>query len=56
MTYAHISEALLKRADWLREEWLKGGDRNHLSAREDECRWLASHAAKGSGPFADKQP
>ena len=47
-----VAEALKKRADWLRDERLRGGDSQHLLAREGECRWLAEQAAKGAGPFA----
>jgi len=47
-----LGDALKKRADWLRDERLCGGDSQHLLAREGECRWLAEQAAKGAGPFA----
>ncbi|MDA8119196.1 MAG: hypothetical protein M0Z85_03910 [Gammaproteobacteria bacterium] len=37
-----IAAALRKRADWLRSEYLDGGNFEHLHAREQECRYLAA--------------
>lgn len=37
---------LAERADWLRREYLNGGNYEHLKAREDECRYIAEKVAK----------
>lgn len=39
-------EWLSKRAEWLRSEYLNGGNYEHLKAREDECRYIAEKVAK----------
>lgn len=41
-TRREMVEKLRKRADWLRKEYLNGGDFPHLSAREQECLYIAS--------------
>ena len=38
----NIATALRKRADWLRSEYLNGGDFEHLHVREQECRYIAA--------------
>lgn len=43
----NLVSQLRARADWLRSEYLGGGDRAHLSAREEECRWLAKVIQEG---------
>lgn len=40
---------LTERADWLRSEYLNGGNFEHLKAREDECRYIAEKVAKLRG-------
>jgi len=35
-------DGLLARAEWLKSEYLKGGDFAHLSARETECAHIAA--------------
>lgn len=45
-----IVEETLKRADWLRSEYQNGGNYEHLSAREKECRYLAEKIGKGLTP------
>jgi len=35
-----IIDMLEKRADWLRSEWKNGGSYEHLSVREQECRYI----------------
>jgi hypothetical protein len=45
-----IADEFVKRADWLRSEWMNGGNFEHLKAREDECRYLAEKVRKGSTP------
>jgi hypothetical protein len=45
-----LISALRKRADWLRTEYINGGDREHLQAREVECRHLASRIEEGRLP------
>jgi hypothetical protein len=42
-----IVRGLRERADWLRSEYLNGGDFKHLKAREDECRYIAEQVEKG---------
>ena len=37
-----VATALRKRADWLRSEYLNGGNFEHLNAREQECRAIAT--------------
>ena len=38
---------LSDRADWLRSEYLKGGDFVRLKEREDECRYILRTALEG---------
>ena len=47
---ASLSESLRDRAEWLRSEYLKGGDRAHLQPREEECRALADMIQRGRLP------
>lgn len=35
-----LLKRLRKRADWLQSEYLAGGNFEHLSAREQECRYI----------------
>ena len=35
-----ILHFLTKRADWLKSEYINGGDYEHLSAREKEVRYI----------------
>ena len=49
-TKAELVLALLKRADWLRSEYSKGGSREHLEPRETECRALADMLRRGRLP------
>jgi hypothetical protein len=37
---AELLKRLRERADWLRYEYLHGGNFEHLSAREAECRYV----------------
>jgi len=41
MTILDFVSRLQKRADWLKSEYLNGGNYEHLKAREDECRYIA---------------
>lgn len=48
MTQPYPAEAvreLNERADWLKSEYLKGGNYEILKAREDECRYLTKKFA-----------
>lgn len=45
-----IADEFVKRAEWLRSEWMNGGNFEHLKAREDECRYLAEKVRKGITP------
>ncbi len=38
---------LSDRADWLRSEYLKGGDYQILKAKEEECRYILRTAVEG---------
>lgn len=40
-TRKEMVDKLRKRADWLRSEYLNGGNFEHLHAREQECRAIA---------------
>ena len=57
-----LANALDERADWLRDEVRRGGDRAHLSPREEECRYLARNiragvsAGCGPDPLRDAAP
>lgn len=41
-----VQRYLIERAEWLRREWLRGGDRPVLQAKEDDCRYIASVIAE----------
>lgn len=45
MTYI-LAQQLRDRAEWLKRERESGGDAEHLSAREQECRYIAELADK----------
>jgi hypothetical protein len=45
-----IADEFVKRAEWLRSEYLNGGSFEHLQAREVECRYLAERVRKGITP------
>jgi hypothetical protein len=47
LTRQRIVEGLKKRADWLRKEYLNGGDFQHLHTREQECRAIAEMITEG---------
>jgi hypothetical protein len=42
-----VHDLLLARADWLKSEYERGGDRAHLEPRERECRHLAQKVERG---------
>lgn len=41
-----VYDALIERADWLRAEYLAGGNFAILSAKEQECRYIAKKFIK----------
>lgn len=45
-----IYDALIDRADWLKSEYLAGGDLTILRAKEEECRYIAKKFIKSSSP------
>ena len=47
---ARLIAELNARADWLRSEYLHGGDFEHLRAREEECRYIVTQLQKWLGP------
>jgi hypothetical protein len=56
MTPHNLIDQLRARADWLRSEYLDGGNKEHLSAREEECRWLADIIEQGKSICYGKPP
>lgn len=46
MDIKEIIAELRERAEWLRREYLNGGNYEHLSAREAECRYIITKLEK----------
>ncbi len=45
-----LAKEFTDRAEWLRSEYLNGGNFEHLNAREQECRYLAQKLSEGPVP------